>query len=147
MMAPGLRTVTRHPLLFVYGTLMRGFHEDWHEKVEANLLGEGTIRAKLYDLGDYPGAKLAGAGSESLVKGELYQLRDPERAIEILDKYEDYIPSQPRKSLFIRELVPVTLESGRKRMAWTYLYNRPVDNLKLIPSGNYRDRIFAGQES
>ncbi len=129
--------------LFVYGTLMRGFHEDLQEKVGAKLVGEGTIRAKLYDLGDYPGAKLAGSSSENLVKGELYRLRDGEGASKILDQYEDYLPSAPRRSLFIRQLVTVTLENGRKRKAWTYLYNRPVDDAKLIPSGSYRDRVLA----
>lgn len=133
-----VRAITGHPFLFVYGTLMRGFHEDLQEKVGGKLIGKGTIRAKLYDLGDYPGARLAGNSSESFVKGELYQLGDPERASRVLDEYEDYFPSEPRKSLFIRQLVTVTLEDGRKRRAWTYLYNRPVDNAKLIPSGNYR---------
>ncbi|HEV2417147.1 MAG TPA: gamma-glutamylcyclotransferase family protein [Terriglobia bacterium] len=128
-----------HPFLFVYGTLMQSFQGGLQEKVGAKLVGEGTIRARLYDLGDYPGARLADNGSENFVKGELYQLSDPERTARILDKYEEYFPSEPLKSLFIRELVTVTLEGGRKRRAWTYLYNRPVDNTKLIPSGDYRD--------
>jgi gamma-glutamylcyclotransferase (GGCT)/AIG2-like uncharacterized protein YtfP len=130
----------RNPFLFVYGTLMRGLHEHWQEKVGAKLVGEGTIRARLYDLGDFPGAKLAHNGSGYYVKGELYRLSDPDHATHVLDKYEDCFPSEPLKSLFIRELVPVTLEDHRKLTAWVYLYNRPVDEAHLIPSGDYRER-------
>ena len=168
-----------YPFLFVYGTLMWGFGRDLQHSVRARFLGPGTIRARLYDLGSYPGAKLADKSSENFVKGELYRLRDPEAAIMTLDKYEGYSPLERSKSLFIRELVTVrlacpdtsdgsaacswsqdgtsiseprvlrsdirhgTLEGARKRKAWTYLYNRPVDEAKLIPSGNYRDRACA----
>lgn len=127
-------------LLFVYGTLMRGLGEDVQAKVRATFIGEGTIRARLYDLGEYPGAKLAGNRSDNSVKGELYRLHDPAHAVAVLDEYEGYFPSDPRGSLFIRELVPVTLKNREKRRAWTYLYNRPVDDSRVIPSGNYRDR-------
>jgi gamma-glutamylcyclotransferase (GGCT)/AIG2-like uncharacterized protein YtfP len=129
------------PRLFVYGTLMRGFSRDLQDKFQVTPLGQGTIRARLYDLGSYPGAKIGGDSSEDWVKGELYQLADPGPAILTLDEYEGYSHLEPRKSLFIRELVTVTLEGGRKRKAWTYLYNRPVDEANLIPSGNYRDRV------
>lgn len=163
-------------LLFVYGTLMRGFREDLQHKVQARFLGKGSIRARLYDLGPYPGAKLAGNSSEDSVKGELYQLGDAEPAIMMLDKYEAYSRLEPDNSLFIRDLVTVTLglrsasdvtaaplwsrlgnsisepcalagdlgntlEGSRNRRAWTYLYNRPVSEAKLIPSGNYRERV------
>jgi len=69
------------PLLFVYGTLMKGFREDWQRKVGAEFVGSGTIRANLYDLGDYPGAKVVGAEPGHRMSGELYRLRDPELAV------------------------------------------------------------------
>jgi gamma-glutamylcyclotransferase (GGCT)/AIG2-like uncharacterized protein YtfP len=127
------------PLLFVYGTLMRGFREDWQRKVGAELVGRGTIRANLYDLGDYPGARVAGAKPDRRVIGELYRLRDPELALETLDKYEEFSPLEPNKSLFIRELLSVSLEDGRKKRAWAYLYNRGIANARVIPTGRYRD--------
>ncbi len=130
------------PFLFVYGTLMGGFDEDLQKKVGAKLVGGATIRGRLYDLGEYPGAKLADKGSKDLVKGELYQLADPEHAIKIFDRYEEYFPSAPHKSLFVRKLVTVSLvEGGRKRKAWAYLYNRPVANDKLVPNGDYRNLV------
>lgn len=128
------------PYLFVYGTLMQGFYEAWQKKAGARLVGKGTIKAKLYDLDDYPGAKLAGAGSAHCVTGELYRLRDPELATRILDEYEEFSPAAPSKSLFLRRLVRVTLEGGRIRRAWAYLYHRAADESKLIPGGDYRSR-------
>lgn len=135
------------PLLFVYGTLMKGFHEDWQRKVGAEFAGRGTIRASLYDLGDYPGARVLGAKPRQRVSGELYRLRDPKLALRILDRYEEFSPLDRKRSLFIRGLVPVTLENGRKRRAWAYIYNRAVANAKLIPGGRYRDSATSRQSS
>jgi gamma-glutamylcyclotransferase (GGCT)/AIG2-like uncharacterized protein YtfP len=118
---------------------MKGFQEDWQRKVGAEFVGRGTIRGNLYDLGDYPGARVVAAEPGQRVSGELYRLRDPELALETLDKYEEFSPREPNRSLFVRELLPVILEDGRKRRAWAYLYNRGIAGAKLIPSGRYRD--------
>ena len=135
------------PLLFVYGTLMKGFREDWQRKVGADFVGKGTIKAHLYDFGDYPGARDSRAEPGQRVRGELYRLRDAELALKILDKYEEFSPSEPRKSLFIRKSVAVTLEDGRKKRAWAYIYNRGVARAKLIASGSYRDSAIAHHSS
>ena len=118
---------------------MRGFREDWRQKLGAEFIGRGTIRANLYDLGDYPGAKVLGAEPGQRVSGELYRLRHPELALKTLDEYEEFSPLEPNKSLFIRKLVSVVLEDGRKKKALAYLYNRRIANAKLIPTGRYRD--------
>src|SRR5208337_285487 len=118
---------------------MKGFREDWQRKVEAEFVRRGSIRANLYDLGDYPGARVLGAEPGQRVSGELYRLRDPKLALKTLDEYEEFSPLKPNKSLFIRKLVSVTLEDGRKKRAWAYLYNRGIANARLIPTGRYRD--------
>jgi len=118
---------------------MRGFREDWQRKVGAESAGRGTIRGNLYDLGEYPGARVAGAELGQRVSGELYRLRDPERALKFLDQYEEFSTRELNKSLFVRELLPVTLEDGRIKRAWAYLYNRGIADAKLIASGRYRD--------
>lgn len=138
-MSSGQNVAKSNPLLFVYGTLMKGFRADWHRKLGAEFVGQGTIRAKLYDLGAYPGARVVGADPERRVSGELYRLRDPELALKTLDKYEEFSPDEPKRSLFVRQLLTVTLEEGRKKRAWTYLYHRGIAKAKLIPSGRYRD--------
>ena len=135
------------PLLFVYGTLMKGFREDWQGKVGADFVGRGTIRASLYDLGDYPGARLFSVAPGERVSGELYRLRDSTLALRTLDKYEEFFPLKPKKSLFIRKRVSVTLEDGRRKRAWVYIYNRAVARAKLIASGSYGDRAILRQPS
>ena len=135
------------PFLFVYGTLMKGFCDDWQRRVGAEFVGRGTIRASLYDFGDYPGARVLGAEPGRRVRGELYRLRDPELALKTLDEYEEFSPLKPNKSLFIRRLVSVTLEDGRKKRAWAYLYNRGIANARLIPTGCYRDSANARHSS
>jgi len=134
MREPALRDV---PFLFVYGTLMRGLREDWRRRAGAEFVGRGTIRGNLYDRGEYPGAKVVGAEPGRRVSGELYRLRHAELALRLLDKYEEFSPLEPKKSLFVRELVPVTLEDGRKKRAWAYLYNRGIAGAKLIATGHY----------
>jgi gamma-glutamylcyclotransferase (GGCT)/AIG2-like uncharacterized protein YtfP len=131
--------------LFVYGTLMKGLQEDWQTKVGARLVGRGRINGKLYALGEYPGAISTAADSGEYVKGELYEVKDAELATRILDQFEEYFPRQPQKSLFVRIIAPVTLEDGRRQNAWVYVYNQPVDETTLIPSGDYRDS-FARRE-
>jgi gamma-glutamylcyclotransferase (GGCT)/AIG2-like uncharacterized protein YtfP len=121
---------------------MKGFAEDWQEKVAAELAGRGSVNAKLYDLGDYPGATPVDGNDREQVRGELYCLSDPQFAMSILDEYEEFFPSQPDKSLFVRALVVVTLDNGRKENAWAYFYNRAVDEAKLIPSGDYQDKAL-----
>jgi gamma-glutamylcyclotransferase (GGCT)/AIG2-like uncharacterized protein YtfP len=119
--------------------LKKGFGGDCQRKVGAELVGRGTIRGNLYDLGDYPGARVVGAEPGQRVSGELYRLRDPQLALRILDEYEEFSPLRPSKSLFVREILAVTLEDGRKKRAWAYLYNRGIANARLMPTGCYRD--------
>jgi gamma-glutamylcyclotransferase (GGCT)/AIG2-like uncharacterized protein YtfP len=119
---------------------MKGFGEGWQDRLGAELVGQGSTCGRLYDLGGYPGATPDGGESGQRVKGELYRLGDPELAMRVLDEYEDFFPLHPEQSLFVRTLVLVTLENGRREDAWAYFYNRAVDETKLIPSGDYRDR-------
>jgi len=103
--------------------------------------------ANLYDFGEYPGAKVLGAKPGRRVSGELYRLRAPKLALIFLDQYEGFSPLQLNKSLFVRELVSVTLEDGRKKRAWAYLYNRGIAKATLIPTGRYRDSANAHRSS
>ena len=133
----------KNGLLFVYGTLMKGFHERWQLDLGASLIGPGSIKAKLYDFGEFPGATLARRVGQDRVKGELYGLSDPDAALRKLDEYEEYFPAEPRRSLFVRRKVPVVLADGSRETAWAYFYNRPVDEARPIPSGNYREKATA----
>ena len=138
------RAATTH-FVFVYGTLMKGFQEDWQTKAGARLVGRGRINGRLYDLGEYPGAICTAGDSGENVKGKLYQVKDAELATKILDRFEEFFPRRPRKSLFVRIIELVTLEDGARENAWVYVYNQGVDETKLLPGDDYRDK-FARRE-
>ena len=121
--------------LFVYGTLMSGHRSDLLTRIGTTFVARGSIQAKLYDLGEYPGAK---PDHRHQVKGELHRLTYPVKALALLDNYEDYVRLRRHHSLFVRERAQVTLEDGTLQIAWVYFYNRPVDESYLIPGGDYR---------
>lgn len=131
--------------LFVYGTLRQGFDLDWRRELGARFCGRGRVSGKLYDLGEYPGAIPLDINSPHEVAGELYELSDPQRAMEKLDEYEGFLPVQPERSLFVRKVAPVVLEDRTRRDAWVYFYNRQVDETRLIPGGDYGEKAAAGR--
>ncbi len=107
--------------LFVYGTLMRGFASPPGRRLEAGseLLGRGSIQAKLYQVDPaYPGA-VASERAEDEAPGELLLLKEPEATLAELDEYEG--------GEYARRLAEVRLEDGSSATAWAYFYERPVD--------------------
>jgi gamma-glutamylcyclotransferase (GGCT)/AIG2-like uncharacterized protein YtfP len=123
--------------LFVYGTLRRGhpLHEHLDES-SSQFLGHGRIKGRLYDLGDYPGAMPADSPGQE-VAGEIYVLSDPESQLRKLDELEEFDPSNLEDSLFVRRLIEVELDDGRKAQAWAYFLPRRPVKARLIPSGDY----------
>jgi gamma-glutamylcyclotransferase (GGCT)/AIG2-like uncharacterized protein YtfP len=111
--------------VFAYGTLMRGYALHRVLARGATLLGEGTARGRLLDLGRYPGL-VAGAGR---VCGEIYRLDEPE-LLPVLDREEGYN--------FERRRAIVTLANGRRARAWIYRYRGPQNRAVPIPDGDYR---------
>lgn len=101
--------------LFVYGTLRRGMKNEFARRLAANseFLGEARIAARLYDIGPYRAAVLSSEAGD-WVRGEVFQLNDPDEMFAILDQYEG--------SDFERLKVQVLLDSGAGEQAWVYLY-------------------------
>jgi gamma-glutamylcyclotransferase (GGCT)/AIG2-like uncharacterized protein YtfP len=112
-------------LLFAYGTLMRGYALHTTLARGASLLGTGTARGSLLDLGHYPGL-IEGRGR---VHGEVYRLEDAE-LLPLLDREEGYN--------FERHRAIVTLAGGRRAWAWLYRYRGPRERARSIPDGDYR---------
>ncbi len=123
--------------LFVYGQLRRGQigHQRLGLEQRTDWLGPARIHGRLYDFGDYPGLILGGDG---IVHGEVLAFADP-ALWTVLDAYEDYDPERSEASEYRR--VEVELLGGAGR-AWTYEYNRSVEDRPLIVSGVWR----AGQD-
>ena len=127
--------------VFVYGTLMRGFDHPMSRLLSAgaDFLGTATCRGRLYLIAHYPGL-LHSDDAADIVHGELYRLRDVAELMAVLDDYESIGPSFEPPTLYLRETVPVTLADGSVVEAWTYIYNRPVDEAKRIVSGKFLEK-------
>jgi len=125
-------------LLFVYGTLMRGYVHPMAKLLSANadFLGEVSCRGRLYMVKHYPGLVLSDDANE-IVHGELYRLREPEALLREFDMYEACGEGFPEPTQYVRQMLPVALADGSPGEAWTYLYNWPVAKLKLIESGRF----------
>lgn len=94
-------------------------------------VGPCTIEGQLFDLGDYPGLR-EGVGS---VTGEVFALLDPE-AIEVLDRFEDFFPDEPRESHYLRKRIQ--LIEPRAVTAWVYVYNHAPPPDRRIEEGDWR---------
>jgi gamma-glutamylcyclotransferase (GGCT)/AIG2-like uncharacterized protein YtfP len=127
-------------LLFVYGTLMRGFDHPMAKLLSrsAEFCGEARCQGRLYLVKHYPGLVLSDDPAD-VVFGELYRLRTLDTSFATLDEYEGCGPDVASPQ-YIRQVLPVTRDDGAVSEAWTYVYNRPVAKLKRITSGRFLER-------
>jgi gamma-glutamylcyclotransferase (GGCT)/AIG2-like uncharacterized protein YtfP len=125
-------------LLFVYGTLMRGFDHPMARLLAANadFIGEASSQGRLYLVKHYPGLVLSDDAAD-IVHGELFRLREVEAMLREFDMYEACGEGFPEPTEYVRQMLSVQLADGSVREAWTYLYNWPVDRLPRIPSGRF----------
>ena len=125
-------------LLFVYGTLMRGFNHPMARLLSANadFLGEASCRGRLYRVKHYPGLVLSDDPSD-IVFGELYRLRARDELLGAFDMYEACGEGFEPPTEYVRKMLSVTLADGSVSNAWTYLYNWPVARLPQIASGRF----------
>ena len=124
--------------LFIYGTLMPSKADDEIAHIVKRLrrIGAGYVRGRLYNLGEYPGAVIDRSANTS-IHGELVELPADKTILEALDKYEEFDPSRPQKSLFVRKRTKIKLANGRNVEGWMYVYNRNPGNAPIIRGGNY----------
>src|SRR5215472_2106541 len=121
-------------LVFVYGLLMRG-HDLHHHMESGEYVGDGSVKGALVSLGRYPGL-IEGSGT---VRGELYRFADLPAALDVLDDVEEFEPTDPSRSLYLRIPIRVRTNDGEVD-AWTYLYNGSTDDAQPIPSGDWNDK-------
>lgn len=136
----------RNPYLFAYGTLLTGTGDrrvDRLMKQTCRLIGDATLQAKLYDLGEYPGAVLSGNPND-LTKGRVYRLKQPRQTLRVLDAYEGIATDHDGE--YLRKSVVVTLTStGRRLQSWVYFYAGRVAGKRGIADGDYlSDRAGRG---
>ena len=133
-------------LLFVYGTLMRGFDHPMARLLSANadFVGEARCRGRLHLVKHYPGLVLSEDPAD-VVHGEVYRLRAADELLREFDMYEACGEGFAPPTEYLRRLLPVTLAGDAAGAAspqtsievWTYLYNWPVDGLPRIESGRF----------
>ncbi len=118
--------------IFFYGSLKRGGKSYGRLRGRVRFMSPGRIRANLYSLcgGEYCGA-VPTTTPRRFVKGDLFLLKDPQKTLLDLDKFEGV-----DGGLFRRELVDAWAR-GRRIKTWVYLYARPLTDATLIPSGIY----------
>lgn len=125
-------------LLFVYGTLRRGFERHHNlERLGAGFRRDARVAAELFDLGRYPGARPA-EGTGKWVYGEVFELRQPARDLRVLDHVEDFMPAAPERSEFVRDLAELVLANGERQAAWIYwLTAKASAGRRRIACGDY----------
>lgn len=129
-------------LLFVYGTLMRGFDHPMAKLLSANadFVGAARCQGRLYRVKHYPGLVLSDQAGD-VVFGELFRLRQPEALLRELDMYEACGEGFPPPTEYLRQTLPVAVSDGARSEAaleaWTYIYNWPVTKLPRIVSGRF----------
>lgn len=124
--------------LFVCGTLLPELVPDHLRALVRSFkpLGEGTVRGRLYDLGEYPGAVLD-EEAVSVVRGRVFELPDDPSVLEALDDYECVEPNDLAASLFIRNTATAKMANGEELACWIYTYNRDVTGKPVIEDGDY----------
>src|ERR1700709_2190511 len=127
-------------LLFVYGTLMRGFDHPMAQLLSrsADFIGEARCRGRLYLVKHYPGLVLSD-DSRDVVFGELYSLRQPEALLREFDMYEACGEGFAEPTEYLRQMLPVTSDAQTAEV-WTYIYNWAGSELPRIFSGRFLEK-------
>jgi len=112
--------------VFVYGTLRRGGVRAVPRLFpDARVVGAGTVRGWLHDLGAYPGLLLEPNGQA--IVGEVYLVTAA--ALRAMDRIERYDASDEARSYYVRRRVAVALSEGGTVEAWVYECNERVYRL------------------
>jgi gamma-glutamylcyclotransferase (GGCT)/AIG2-like uncharacterized protein YtfP len=127
--------------LFVYGTLLSGTgRRDLDRILRRHLrpLYRAWVPGYLYRVGRYPAAVPAGNG-RNRVQGHVVELRQAQRWLKRLDRYEDYRPDDPQRSEFRRETIRARrLTDGRPVDCWMYVYAGKPKFASRLRAGRYR---------
>ena len=115
---------------FFYGSLMERFHNfNRYIKKRVASIEVGYCRGYLYNLPvGFPGLIVPQQPCSTLVAGEIMQFHNPYRMMKLLDRLENYVPSNDEKSIYIRHKISIIgandthLGQQRHIDAWVYTY-------------------------
>jgi gamma-glutamylcyclotransferase (GGCT)/AIG2-like uncharacterized protein YtfP len=128
-------------LLFVYGTLRRAATHHQHANLlqHASFVAPASYQAKLYLVGDYPGAVPSSHAADQVV-GEVFRLHNAVATLAAADQYEGCGRGFAAPTEYLRVIQPVTLATGETVSAWVYVYNHSTAGLARILSGDFLQR-------
>src|ERR1700676_5179563 len=131
--------MTHH--LFVYGTLSPRHAPPEIAATVRRLrpVGQASVRGRLYDLGEYPGAVLS-EKSRSVIRGEVFELPGDRNTLTSLDNYEGFERGKRSSSLFLRRAWPVLMDDGTRAQCWVYVYNGTMKDAHPGRRGRYPRR-------
>ncbi|MEL6192125.1 MAG: gamma-glutamylcyclotransferase family protein [Bacteroidota bacterium] len=132
-----MRKEETNDLIFVYGTLRKGFSHPMADMLasHAQYVGAGSTFGSLFDLGPYPAAIFSEEGAY-IVKGDVYRIKSPQHLLPLLDEYEGYRADDLENSMYKRVLIKVYCKEDELEV-WGYTYLPPPPSKGLIPSGDY----------
>jgi gamma-glutamylcyclotransferase (GGCT)/AIG2-like uncharacterized protein YtfP len=135
--------------LFVYGSLRSGFRNPAYAYLTRyfKLEGEAVVKGRFYFNGKMPVA--VPTTDEHYITGELYTIRetsDFEWAISQLDDYEGLNVMPGEKPSYCRKEVPVII-NGKEVTAWIYWYNKDVEGMPEIETGEVLKYIIQQSHS
>ena len=117
-------------LLFVYGTLKKGFHNHYLLEDAPFICKAWLPFHKMLSLGGFP-AIIPEGGYRDNIEGELYEV--PEGRWPLLDRLEG-VPH-----LYRREQIEIWNNPEAKwHEAQVYIWNQPTKDLPLVPDGIWR---------
>lgn len=127
--------------IFVYGTLMQGMEN--HYLIQPYMAGTrpAVVRGGiLYHLTEgYPALILA--DEQKQVRGELIELTDITRALQVLDRLEEYYGADCAENLYDRKLCQTFDAKGNMYDCFVYVWAHPEqlsNNGKRIENGCWR---------
>lgn len=125
---------------FFYGTLLDGSDNPVAQDIHALLepLGAAQVAGSLHAISDPQGWFPALVPGDGQVHGKLYRTRAhfTDADLARMDAYEDYDPTDPAGSLYVRQ--SVELIDGD--VAQIYIWRGPLpEGSQPIPEGSFRD--------
>ncbi|MBJ7536279.1 gamma-glutamylcyclotransferase family protein [Marinomonas transparens] len=116
-------------IVAVYGSL-REKMDNHHYIADGKRIALGWLTGyKMFNFGDYPGI-VPTHDDSGRVRIEWYKVSD--ETLASLDNLEEYDPSTPQTSLYLRK--PIFSPYGR---GWIYVYNQPLEQSSYMEAGDW----------
>ena len=130
------KTKIKKHLVAVYGSLLKGLHNNKHFLSDTKLIGEFDSKPEytLYDLGSFPGLVKEGYTS---VRMEIYEVNTLQ--LKKIDSLEGFTPGSSNNHY---DRIEINTPFGK---AYTYIYAQKTNNLTPVINGDWKE--FMKQKS